>query len=661
MTVSGVEMEDAGGGGPMDAVAAPPAPAITGLASAAAAPPAPAISGLASRLAALRREMRREGIAAYVIRSSDDHQSEYLPDHDKRRQFISGFAGSSGDAVITLKKAALWTDSRYYLQAQRQLGVSWALMKTGETETPTIENWIISELKAGDAVSTNPRTTSYSDWSSMNKSLSDAGILLAYLESDLVDRIWNESNGRPPYACDPLICLPMQYSGVSWEDKVKAIQKKMLELKVDGYVVTGLDEIAWLFNLRGSDILYTPVFRSYVIFGLDSESMSNFSMPILYLPDANTRLTEEVKEHLKASSGQHLLVKNYEEFWMDLITLGAYAEKILLPSPFSYAKGVSSAIVFKVPSEKIQFHPSPISEMKAIKNPVEAEGMKSAHVKDGVALVEFLYTIETGVRNGEQWDELKASRVATYLRTKQPQSHGPSFEPISAFGSNSALPHYAPTNETNKKIDGNHIFMFDSGGQYLDGTTDVTRTVFLGSADNVTDEMRDIYTRLLMGVADLASVVFPEGTTMQNLEILLRQHLYSKGYNYGHGSTHGIGHFLGVHEAFHYTYAENFFGSQEPGYYIPDKFGMRLENIVGVVKKELPNADKQYLGFETATLAPYENKLINPELMSRSQLEWVNSYHQRVMEVIGSRLLEQGKHAVHSWLEDKTLPIEAVC
>ncbi|XP_071439020.1 uncharacterized protein [Hetaerina americana] len=612
-------------------------------------------------LSALRKEMRREGIRAYVILSSDDHQNEYLPSHDKRRQFISRFTGSSGDAAVTGKKAALWTDSRYFLQAQRELDANWILMKAGEPGTPSIEEWLIGELQAGDVVSTDPRTSSYSEWIAMNKSLSNAGITLSYIERNLVDKIWNKFTGRPSYPSGPLISLPIQFSGLSWEDKVKLLQQKMSSMNADGFVVTALDEIAWLFNLRGDDVLYTPVFRSYVIFSPKKDHMGNLPWPVLYLPDPEKRVTKEVKEHLKSSDGHYLPIKKYEEFWNDLKVLGSTAEKILLPSPFSYAKGVSYAIVYKLPAEKIQFLPSPIAEMKSIKNPTEAKGMKMAHVKDGTALVEFFYRIETGVKQGEHWDEIRAGNAATYFRSKQPLCHGPSFEPISAFGTNSALPHYAPNNDTNKLIDGNHIFMFDSGGQYLDGTTDVTRTLFLGAAENVTDEMKNIYTRLLMGVADLASVIFPEGTTMQNLEILVRQHLYSQGLNYGHGSTHGIGHFLGVHEAFHYTYAENFFGSQEPGYYIPNKFGMRLENIVGVIQKKLPNAEKTYLGFDTATLVPYERKLINPQMMTNAQLDWVNGYHQRVMEIIGAQLLDQGSHGAHTWLEEKTQPIEGFC
>lgn len=600
------------------------------------------------RLQRLREQMIQANLSAYIITSGDDHQSEYVASHDLRRGYMSGFTGSAGDAVVTLDSAALWTDSRYYLQAENQLDCNWVLMKSGYSEVPSIQEWLVSQLHTGDRISADPRIISYTEWTNWDNYFTQAGLKLEIHLSNLVDIIWNSDEGRPPYPTGPLFILDTTYAGLSWQDKMTAVRQSMDNNKVNILVLTALDEIAWLLNLRGSDVPFTPVFRSYLIVGK--------TWATLYLPPGKS--TPEVVVHLNSNGSNDansVRIKNYTDIWDDLPYLNEDGDRIWLPYPFSYAGGASYLIYKRVQEGRAVFAASPALLMKDRKSDIEAQGMHNAHIRDAVALCQFLCTLEEGVAAGEIWDELSAVTALERLRTAQLLSLGPSFGTIAAFGPNAALPHYEPTVETNRVIDDTSVFMLDSGGQYLDGTTDVTRTIHLGTP---TDIEREIYTSLLMGCIDIASTVFPEGQTLSSLEILIRAPLYSLGLNYGHGSTHGIGFCLAVHEAFNTTYHENFFGSQEPGYYQDNEFGMRLENIVTVVKANVTlGKDPSYLTFKPVTLVPYDNNLINPYIMSKKQLLWLNDYHAKVREIVGEEMLRQGLDDVYRWLLHKTEPI----
>ncbi|PNF27724.1 hypothetical protein B7P43_G12791, partial [Cryptotermes secundus] len=563
------------------------------------------------RLQRLRQQMIQANLSAYIITSGDDHQSEYVASHDLRRGYLSGFTGSAGDAVVTLHSAALWTDSRYYLQAENQLDCNWVLMKSGYKEVPSIQEWLLSELLPGDLISADSRIISYTEWTNWDSYFTKAGLRLELLLVNLVDKIWGVEEGRPPYPSDPLFVLNTSYTGLSWQEKIAAVRQSMDNNNCNALVLTALDEIAWLMNLRGADVPFTPVFQSYLIVGL--------TWATLYLPPGKS--TPDVEAHLNANGrneADSVRIKNYTDIWDDLPNLKEDGDRVWLPSAFSYARGASYLIYKKVPEGKAVFAVSPVLLMKDSKSDIEGHGMQNAHVRDAVALCQFLSMLEDGVAAGEIWDELSAVSTLERLRTAQSLSLGPSFGTIAAFGPNAALPHYEPTFETNRIIDNTSVFMLDSGGQYLDGTTDVTRTIHLGTP---TDTEREIYTSLLMGCIDIASTVFPEGQTLSSLEILIRAPLYRLGLNYGHGSTHGIGFCLGVHEAFNTTYHENFFGSQEPGYYQDNEFGIRLENIVTVVKANVTlGSDSNYLTFKPVTLVPYDNNLINPHIMNKKEV-----------------------------------------
>ncbi|XP_067006928.2 xaa-Pro aminopeptidase 1 [Anabrus simplex] len=598
------------------------------------------------RLERLRQEMRNYYISAYIVSSGDEHQSEYIANHDKRREYISGFSGSAGDAVITLEKAALWTDSRYYIQADNQLDCNWLLMKNGVVGVPSIREWITAELGRGNNVSADPKIISYTDWISWNSSFASSGITLKLITDNLVDKIWGENQGREPYSDAEIIVHDMAYAGVSWQDKLTTVRSVMSEQDADVLVVTALDEIAWALNLRGEDVPYTPVFRSYLIIG--------HSYATLYLP--KYKITKPIKDHLNIhdiDSAKTVKVKLYDEFWNDLSSMPKTVKKILLPSPMSYAKGVSYYVYHLLPAKKVSFTPSPLLTMKDIKNDIEAEGMRNAHIRDAIPVCQILRKLEEGIDN-EVWDELRVATTVDELRKKQVLNRGPSFSTIAAFGPNAALPHYVPTQDTNLKINASSVFMLDSGGQYLDGTTDVTRTIHLGVP---TDFQIKIYTALLKGCIDLVTARFPEGQTLSKLEVLIREPLYYEGLDYGHGSTHGIGAFLGVHEAFNTTYHKNFFGSQEPGYYESNNFGMRLENIVTVVSANLTYQGKEFFTFEPVTLVPYERKLINISDLTPHQLQWLNDYHQKIRELVGEEMNRQDLGEDRLWLLDKTEPL----
>jgi Xaa-Pro aminopeptidase len=521
-------------------------------------------------------------------------------------------------------------------------------MKSGYSEVPSIEEWLVSQLQTGDLISADPRIISYAEWNNWDDYFTQAGLELEVHLSNLVDMIWDAAEGRPPYPSDPVFVLDTKYAGLSWQDKMTEVRHSMESKNMNILLLTALDEIAWLLNLRGSDVPFTPVFRSYLIVGK--------TWATLYLPPGKS--TPEVAVHLNSNGSNEtnsVRIKNYTDIWDDLPYLNEDGDRVWLPYPFSYAEGASYLIYNKVPEGRAVFAVSPVLLMKDRKSDIEAQGMQNAHIRDAVALCHFLYMLEEGVAAGEIWDELSAVTALDRLRNEQLLSLGPSFGTIAAFGPNAALPHYEPTVETNLVIDDTSVFMLDSGGQYLDGTTDVTRTIHLGTP---TDEEREIYTSLLMGCIDIASTVFPEGQTLSSMEILIRAPLYSLGLNYGHGSTHGIGFCLAVHEAFNTTYHENFFGSQEPGYYKENEFGMRLENIVTVVKANVTlGKDPSFLTFKPVTLVPYDNNLINPYIMSKKQLLWLNDYHAKVREIVGEEMLRQGLNDVYKWLLRKTEPI----
>ncbi|CAG0913330.1 unnamed protein product [Notodromas monacha] len=528
----------------------------------------------------LRVRFLSAGIGAYIVPTDDAHQargsfliyfsiplqiknfkSEYVHPCDARREFISGFSGSAGTAVITLEKAALWTDGRYFLQAEEELDCNWILMKVGQ-------NGILSSKKHIPA---------------------DKNLQLKSIPSNLVDEVWSTS--QPECPKDTIYPLSFQFAGKSWEDKVMNVREELQQGGNDAIVLSSLDEIAWLLNLRGSDLPNTPVFKAYLI--LDMTSLSLFVNP--------AKVTNDVKAHLKSEgceTGPNCVkLSNYDKFFEFLgQTRTKTYQKILIPSRYSYSGGASFAIYEELTrgSLKFTFAPSPVLFHKARKNEVEIANIRRCEIRDAATLIEFLEVLESG--------------IGTYSGSG---SKDVQLKLLQRIGSNGAIIHYKPEEKTNKRIVTDNMYLLDSGGQYKDCTTDVTRTLHFGTP---TDFQREAYTRVLMGAIDLAMAVFPKGTTDVAVDFVARQHLFNVGLNYRHGTGHGIGMFLGVHE--------------EPGYYEDGKFGIRLETIVTVVEKNLPrNFDGPYLGLEPVTFVPFEPKLICAELLSTKQKNWLNNYN----------------------------------
>uniref|UniRef100_A0A8C2IJV9 X-prolyl aminopeptidase (aminopeptidase P) 1, soluble n=2 Tax=Cyprinus carpio TaxID=7962 RepID=A0A8C2IJV9_CYPCA len=530
-----------------------------------------------------------EPIQAYIVPSGDAHQSEYIAPCDRRREFICGFNGSAGTAIVTEQHAALWTDGRYFLQASQQMDNNWTLMKMGLKETPSQEDWLISVLPENSKVGVDPWIIAADQWKNMSKALSNAGHSLVAVKDNLIDAIWED---RPPRPSTKLITLGLKYTGLTWQDKVTALRGKMAERKISWFVVTALDEIAWLFNLRGSDIEYNPVFFAYAIIGISS---------------------------------------------IKIVTVQAHRSAI----PYT-----------------------PLCLAKAVKNPTEIQGMKMAHIKDAVALCELFAWLEKEIPKGKV-TEISVADKAEELRSQQKDFVGLSFPTISSVGPNGAIIHYRPLPETNRTLSLNEVYLIDSGAQYLDGTTDVTRTVHFGTPS---DYEKECFTYVLKGHIAVSAAVFPNGTKGHLLDSFARASLWDSGLDYLHGTGHGVGCFLNVHEGpcgiSYKTFADEpleagMIVSDEPGYYEDGSFGIRLENVVLVIpaKTKYNYRNRGSLTFEPLTLVPIQLKMINTDLLTQKERDWVNDYHRKCRETVGAELERQARKVALDWLIRETQPI----
>uniref|UniRef100_A0A146LF68 Xaa-Pro aminopeptidase 1 n=2 Tax=Lygus hesperus TaxID=30085 RepID=A0A146LF68_LYGHE len=589
---------------------------------------------LECRLQKLRTQMKDYQIQAYIIPSTDDHKTEFVPAPDKRREFISGFTGSTGNALVTTTEALLWTDSRYYLQALRELPPSWKLVTMENSST--IDEWLTKNLKKGDSAAVDPKKMLAKLFTDYSSKLNSSGISFIALEDNLIDRIWTN---RPRYKEGNIFVHALEFAGEPYERKLQRLRKKMREAQADLFVATKLDEIAWLLNLRGPDGEHTPTFVSYVV-------VRNRSATLYTDTD---KVTPEVVEHLQ-KPGAEVEVSPYEDFWSDWKMDVQIHRKVLVPDSANYQ------IYSKVPADKITLKKSPLLDMKAQKNAVEVAASRRAHIKDAIALCKLYYQMEREVPDGIHWDEIKATEILAFYRSQQKDNLGSSFPSIVAYGKNGASPHYIPTPETNVTIGTSAPVTLDTGGQYLDGTIDTTRVWHFGTP---TPFQKQVYTALLQGVADLATTVFPQGSPAKLFDFVIRRPLLKLGLTFGHGTTHGTGLFLEVHEDYNGTFFENFIGSQEPGYYKRDDFGMRLENLVVVVPAAVQNDENRdrLMTFSPLTLVPYESKLIDRELMDQSQVNWVNNYHNDVRKLVGDEMIKQRLHILYKWLMEKTSPI----
>ena len=594
-------------------------------------------TNIPERIAALREAMKQHKIDAYIIPTSDPHMSEYPADCWKYREWISGFTGSAGTVIITADKAGLWTDSRYFLQASTQLeGTGIELFKMMLPETPTIPEFLTHELKEGQTVGLNGETYSLADARSLEKALAEKEIKLN-TNASLIDPIWKE---RPAIPEAPMFEMPIELSGKSTEDKLIDINKMLHKAGADCTILSALDEVAWTFNIRGTDVAYNPVVISYA-FVSEKES-------VLFVNPK--KIPAEKAEHLKKEG------VTLADYGMLATFLSRLPEQTRV---FIDSKRTNVAIYNALPKSSILIEgTSPANHLKSIKNETEIKGFRNAVLKDGIAMTKFYFWLEKMLKAGEKVTELSAAAKLTALRSEQPQYVMDSFASISSYGPHGAVVHYSPTPETDTELKTDSLYLLDSGAQYLDGTTDITRTIAL--CDEPSEQMKKDFTRALKGTIGIAKCKFPAGIRGCLIDAFARKALWDAGINYLHGTCHGIGHCLNVHEGPQSIRMEEnpvilepgMVMSDEPAMYRPGEYGIRTENMI-LIREDSETEFGKFLGFETLTLCYIDTKLVIPSMLSVREHAWLNKYHQMVYDLVSPHLTEEEK----AWLKEKTAEI----
>lgn len=589
------------------------------------------------RLARLRELMKREHLSAFIFPSTDAHQSEYVADHWRGREWISGFNGSAGTAVVTMKSAALWTDSRYFLAAEEQLeGTEYQLMRLKMEGTPTIAEWLGKELQdvQSPEVGLDGMVNSYNYVKDLSYSLRKLGGITLRTNLDPLEQIWEN---RPSLPANPVEIQPLEYAGETLASKVVRIRKSLRELHADGMLVSALDDIAWTLNLRGTDVHCNPVFVSYLL--IESDKVS------LFVDD--NKLSPEVKQYLQDNQ---VSLYNYNKVEKCLESYSEY--NILLDGD------ETSYYLWKtVKCQEIVAAASPIPAMKAVKNKAEIEGYRSAMLKDGVAMVKFLKWLKPAVEAGGQ-TEISIDEKLTSLRAEQKLFRDISFDTIAGYAQHGAIVHYEATPETDVVLKPEGLILIDSGAQYQNGTTDITRTIALGA---VSEEMKHIYTLVLKAHIQLELVKFPDGASGTQLDAVGRECMWREGYNFLHGTGHGVGSYLCVHEGPHQIRMEwmptplraGMTLTDEPGLYLAGKFGVRIENTV-LISDYMSTEFGKFLQIEPLTLCPIDTTPIDVDMLLPEEIDWLNAYHHSVYEKLSPFLDEEEK----IWLENATKPIK---
>lgn len=589
------------------------------------------------RLARLRELMKREHLSAFIFPSTDAHQSEYVADHWRGREWISGFNGSAGTAVVTMKSAALWTDSRYFLAAEEQLeDTEYQLMRLKMEGTPTITEWLGKELQdvQSPEVGLDGMVNSYNYVKDLSYSLRKLGGITLRTSLDPLEQIWEN---RPSLPTNPVEIQPLEYAGETLASKVVRIRKSLRELHADGMLVSALDDIAWTLNLRGTDVHCNPVFVSYLL--IESDKVS------LFVDD--NKLSPEVKQYLQDNQ---VSLYNYNKVEKCLESYSEY--NILLDGD------ETSYYLWKtVKCQEIVAAASPIPAMKAVKNEAEIEGYRSAMLKDGVAMVKFLKWLKPAVEAGGQ-TEISIDEKLTSLRAEQKLFRDISFDTIAGYAQHGAIVHYEATPETDVVLKPEGLILIDSGAQYQDGTTDITRTIALGA---VSEEMKHIYTLVLKAHIQLELVKFPDGASGTQLDAVGRECMWREGYNFLHGTGHGVGSYLCVHEGPHQIRMEwmptplraGMTLTDEPGLYLAGKFGVRIENTV-LISDYMSTEFGKFLQIEPLTLCPIDTTPIDVDMLLPEEIDWLNAYHHSVYEKLSPFLDEEEK----IWLENATKPIK---
>lgn len=570
------------------------------------------------RLSDLREVMRREHLAAFIFPSTDPHQGEYVPDHWKGREFISGFNGSAGTAVVTMTSAALWTDSRYFIAAEEQLkGTEYQLMKLKIEGTPTIAEWIGRECGAGAEVGIDGWCSSANEVKALIADLRKEGGITLRTNLDPLRFIWLD---RPAIPENPVEIYPLEYAGESTHDKMARIRQALREKHADGMLMSALDDIAWTLNLRGSDVHCNPVFVSYLLVSTKEAT--------LYIN--NVKLSSEVLAYLKTEG---VGVAPYEDVNKGLKEYFEY--NILLdPDEVNYT-------LYKLVTREIVEEESPVKRMKTVKNEREIAGFRSAMLRDGIAMVQFLKWLSEYSEYSE-CSEISVSKKLEALRAEQPLYRGLSFDTIAGYQAHGAIVHYEATPETDIPLKPEGFLLLDSGAQYLDGTTDITRTIALGP---LTEEQKRVYTLVLKGHIQIELCKFPSGASGTQIDILAREALWREGLNYLHGTGHGVGSYLNVHEGPHQFRMEwkpaplvaGMTVTDEPGIYLAGKFGVRIENTLLITSYKQTEFG-QFLQFESLTLCPIDTSPVIPEMLLPEEMDWLNAYHQRVFETLSPYL-----------------------
>ena len=592
-------------------------------------------NNVAERLAMLREELRREHLSAFVFPTTDPHNSEYTADYWKGREWISGFTGSAGIAVVTLKSAALWTDSRYFIQAEDQLrGTEYQLMKQKVEGTPTIYKWIASELAdmSDKEIGVDGLVVSVADVEQLKEELKRRGGITVRTNFDPLQRIWKD---RPVIPLNPVVIQPIELAGEETTSKLKRIRQALRQQHADGMLVVALDDIAWTLNLRGSDVHCNPVFVAYLL--IESDKATLFINKV--------KVTDEVRSYLKT---QGVETAEYTDIAKGLKDYFEY--NILLdPDEVSYT-------LYQQVKCNIVRETSPVPTLKAIKNEREKQGFRSAMLRDGIALVKFLKWLDESVGK-EKLTEISVSDKLASLRAEQPLYRGLSFDTIAGYEAHGAIVHYEATPETDVELQPQGLLLIDSGAQYQDGTTDVTRTVALGP---LTEEQRRVYTLVLKGHLQLQHLHFPDGASGTQLDAVARQDLWKEGLNYLHGTGHGVGSYLNVHEGPHQIRMEwkpaplvaGMTITDEPGLYLAGKFGVRIENTL-LITPYMETEFGKFLQFESLTLCPIDKSPILKEMLLPEEIDWLNDYHQHVFEALSPRL-DEGEM---EWLKEACAPL----
>lgn len=594
---------------------------------------------IVERLSLLRDVMRRERLSAFIFPSTDAHNGEYVPDYWKSREWVSGFNGSAGTVVVTLNEAALWTDSRYFIAAEEQLqGTGIELMKLKMPGTPTIPEWLGRKLACVDSpeVGVDGMVNSINTVESLKFELRRQGGITLRSNFDPLRDIWTD---RPVIPQNLVEIHPIEFAGVDTSEKLARIRKSLARQHADGMLVSALDDIAWILNLRGSDVHCNPVFVSYLLIGPESATLYINKVKLqggveAYLRQYGIRIDDyqNVKSGIKAYDGFSLLLDPEE-------------------TSYSVFKAVET-----VDTVDVVCQTSPVPYMKAVKNEAEIKGYRSAMLKDGIAMVKFLKWLKPAVEAGGE-TEMSVDRKLTALRAEQPLFRDISFDTIAGYADHGAIVHYEATPETDRKLEPHGLLLLDSGAQYQDGTTDITRTIALGP---VTDDEKHVYTLVLKGHIQIELCKFPKGAAGTQMDILAREAMWREGMNYLHGTGHGVGSYLNVHEGPHQfrmewmptPFVEGMTVTDEPGIYLAGRFGVRIENTL-IVEKYMETEFGEFLQFDSLTLCPIDTTLIDKSMLLQEEIDWLNSYHARVYSELAPHLNDEEQ----VWLREATLPI----